>query len=255
MGDVIPGTPILETNALCRRFGGLTAVDGVTLAFRAGGVHAVIGPNGAGKTTFLNLLSGDLAPSAGRIRFRGENVGGLPAHRISRMGIGRSYQRTNIFPEFTVWENCWLGAQSRLPSSMRFFRAAERDRASFDRAERAMLLVGLGARAENIAATLSHGEQRQLELAVMLATQPSVLLLDEPMAGMSSNESARMVELLHKLRKDHTLILIEHDMDAVFALAEVITVMVNGAVLASGSPNEIRGSQAVQDAYLGEGTA
>jgi branched-chain amino acid transport system ATP-binding protein len=250
MSDVI-----LETDALCRRFGGLTAVDGVSLAFRAGGVHAVIGPNGAGKTTFLNLLSGDLAPSAGRIRFRGEDVSGLPAHRISQMGIGRSYQRTNIFPEFTVWENCWLGAQSRLPTSMRFFRSATRDKASFDRAERAMLLVGLGMRAETLAATLSHGEQRQLELAVMLATEPSVLLLDEPMAGMSSNESARMVELLQKLRHNHTLILIEHDMDAVFALAEVITVMVNGTVLASGAPDAIRGSQQVQDAYLGEGAA
>jgi branched-chain amino acid transport system ATP-binding protein len=250
MSDVI-----LETDSLCKRFGGLTAVDRVSLAFLAGSVHAVIGPNGAGKTTFLNLLSGGLTPSDGRIRFRGEDIGGLPAHQISRMGIGRSFQRTNIFPEFSVWENCWLGAQSRLPTSMRFFRAATRDKQSFDRAERAMLLVGLGARAEATAATLSHGEQRQLELAVMLATEPSVLLLDEPMAGMSANESAKMIELLQKLRANHTLILIEHDMDAVFALADEITVMVDGAVLASGAPDAVRGSQQVQDAYLGEGAA
>jgi branched-chain amino acid transport system ATP-binding protein len=194
-------------------------------------------------------------PSAGNIRFRGQDIGGLPSHRISQMGIGRSYQRTNIFHEFSVWENCWLGAQSRLPSSMRFFRAASRIGSVYDRAERAMLMAGLGSRAESLAASLSHGEQRQLEIAVMLATEPSVLLLDEPMAGMSSNESARMVELLQRLRRDHTLILIEHDMDAVFALADIVTVMVDGAVLASGAPDEIRASRAVRDAYLGEGEA
>jgi branched-chain amino acid transport system ATP-binding protein len=246
---------ILKTEGLTRRFGGLTAVDNVSLAFRTGGLHAIIGPNGAGKTTFLNLLSGSIAPSEGRIRFRGADIAGMPAHRLSRLGIGRSYQRTNIFPDYTVWENCWLGAQSRLPSSMRFFRNAERDQGCVARTERAIDLVGLDARRHTVAATLSHGEQRQLEIAVMLATEPAVLLLDEPMAGMSTLESTRMVELLQKLRADHTLVLIEHDMDAVFQLAETITVMVNGAVLASGRPEEIRGSRAVQDAYLGEGDA
>jgi branched-chain amino acid transport system ATP-binding protein len=247
--------PLLETQALSRRFGGLVAVDAVGLAIAPGEVRAIIGPNGAGKTTLLNLLSGNLPPTSGRIRFRGQDITGLAAHRVSRLGIGRSYQRTNIFPEFTVWENCWLGAQSRLPSSMRFIRAAHRRSDVAARARRALEQAGLGDRAGVTAAELSHGEQRQLELAVMLATEPSLLLLDEPMAGMSADETARMVDLIRRLRRDHTLILIEHDMDAVFAVADVLTVMVNGTVLASGPPDEIRGSKAVQVAYLGEGEA
>jgi branched-chain amino acid transport system ATP-binding protein len=245
----------LQTDGVTKRFGGLVAVDGVTLAVRTGEVHCVIGPNGAGKTTFLNLLSGDLPPSAGHIHFGERDIAGWPPYRISRLGIGRSYQRTNIFPPFTVRENCWLGAQSRQPTSMHFCRPAERNKAVAERAERAMALVGLTGRADTTAATLSHGEQRQLEIAVMLATEPTLLLLDEPMAGMSADETARMVELLRRLKQGHTLILIEHDMDAVFALADVITVMVNGAVLASGAPAAVRASRAVQDAYLGEGTA
>ncbi len=244
---------VLETETLTRRFGGLVAVDAVSLSVPAGQAHAVIGPNGAGKTTLLNLLSGDLAPTSGRMRFQGRDITNLPAYRISRLGIGRSYQRTNIFPEFTVRQNCWLGAQSRLPSSMRFFRPAKHLTAVAKRTDQALELAGLAARAGAIASTLSHGEQRQLELAVMLATEPTLLLLDEPMAGMSADESARMVDLLRRLKRDHTLVLIEHDMDAVFAVADVITVMVNGAVLASGAPEAIRGSRAVQDAYLGEG--
>jgi branched-chain amino acid transport system ATP-binding protein len=245
----------LETEALTKRFGGLVAVDAVSLRIAAGEVHAIIGPNGAGKTTLLNLLSGDLPPSAGTVRFHGRDVTGLPSHRLSRLGIGRSYQRTNIFPEFTVHENCWLGAQSRLPSAMRFVRPAHWIGAVQKRTETALALAGLEARTDTVAATLSHGEQRQLELAVMLATEPSLLLLDEPMAGMSADESNRMVDLLRRLRRGHTLVLIEHDMDAVFAVADVLTVMVNGAVLASGPPEKIRESRAVQDAYLGEGAA
>lgn len=244
---------VLETESLTKRFGGLVAVDAVTLRIAAGEVHAIIGPNGAGKTTLLNLLSGALPPSGGRVRFHGRDVTGLSAHRMSRLGIGRSFQRTNIFPEFSVRENCWLGAQSRLPSSMRFFRPAERIPAVAARTDLALTMVGLGGRADAAAASLSHGEQRQLELGVMLATEPSLLLLDEPMAGMSAAESNRMVDLLRRLRRHHTLVLIEHDMDAVFAVADVITVMVNGAVLASGPPEKIRESRAVQDAYLGEG--
>ena len=244
--------PVLETASLTKRFGGLVAVDSVALRIAAGEVHAVIGPNGAGKTTLLNLLSGDLPPTAGRVCFKGQDVTGVPAHRLSRLGVGRSYQRTNIFPEFTVRENCWLGAQSRLKSSMRFVRPADRIVTVAERTDTALALVGLDARAEAPAASLSHGEQRQLELGVMLATEPSLLLLDEPMAGMSADESRRMVELLQRLRRDHTLVLIEHDMDAVFAVADVITVMVNGTVLASGPPAQIRESRAVQDAYLGE---
>ncbi len=246
---------VLETEALTKRFGGLVAVDAVGLRITAGEVHAIIGPNGAGKTTLLNLLSGDIEPTSGRVRFRGSDVTGLPANKLSRLGMGRSYQRTNIFPEFSVRENCWLGAQSRLPTSMRFFRPADKIASVAQRTDEALAVAGLAHRAEVTAASLSHGEQRQLELAVMLATDPSLLLLDEPMAGMSADESARMVDLLRRLRRDHTLILIEHDMDAVFAVADTITVMVNGAVLASGAPDSVRASRAVQDAYLGEGGA
>ena len=243
--------PVLVTESLSKRFGGLVAVSSVSLIVQAGDVHCVIGPNGAGKTTFLNLLSGALAPSDGRIRFNGQDITGLPDHRRARLGLGRSFQRTNIFPEFTVYENCRLGAQAKLPTSMRFIRPAESDVAVRERAERAMELVGLMARREARASVLSHGEQRQLEIGVMLATEPSLLLLDEPMAGMSADETTRMVALIKRLKAGHTLVLIEHDMDAVFAVADIITVMVNGAVLASGRPEEIRRSQAVQDAYLG----
>lgn len=243
--------PALVTENLSKRFGGLVAVNTVSLTVQTGEVHCVIGPNGAGKTTFLNLLSGTLPPSDGHIRFNGQEVTALPAHRRAALGIGRSFQRTNIFPEFTVYENCRLGAQARLPTSMRFVRPAERDTTVRERAERAMEMVGLTSRREALASVLSHGEQRQLEIGVMLATEPSLLLLDEPMAGMSADETTRMVALVRRLKAGHTLVLIEHDMDAVFAVADIITVMVNGAVLASGRPEEIRRSRAVQDAYLG----
>ena len=243
---------ILEIEGLTKRFGGLVAVDAVSLRVEAGQIHCVIGPNGAGKTTLTNLLSGALPPSAGRIRFRGQDIAGWPSHRLARIGIGRSFQRTNIFPGFTVLENCWLGAQARLPSSLRFIRPAHRLGDVAERAKRALEMVDLADRADVPAATLSHGEQRQLEIGVMLATEPSLLLLDEPMAGMGPNESQRMVALLRRLKQGHTLVLIEHDMDAVFALADVITVMVNGTVLASGAPHAIRSNAAVQAAYLGE---
>ena len=245
----------LQTSGLSKRFGGLVAVDQVSLDVPRGQVHCIIGPNGAGKTTLINLLSGDLAPSAGTIRLNGRDIAGLPSHRISRLGIGRSYQRTNIFADFTVAENCWLAAQSRLPSSMRFVRPATREIDVAARAEKAIALAGLTSRATTRASSLSHGEQRQLELALMLATEPQVLLLDEPMAGMSADETLRMVTLIKRLKLGHTLVLIEHDMDAVFAVADVITVMVNGAMLASGAPETIRASRAVQDAYLGEGNS
>jgi branched-chain amino acid transport system ATP-binding protein len=245
----------LETASLTKRFGGLVAVDDVTLRVAQGAVHCVIGPNGAGKTTLINLLSGDLAPTGGQVRLAGADITGLPPYRVSQRGIGRSYQKTNIFPEFTVFENAWLAAQSRLPSSMRFFRPAARLRDVEARTVQALDMAGLGGRAQNPAGALSHGEQRQLEIALILATEPSVLLLDEPMAGMSADESQRMVALLRRLRGGHTLILVEHDMDAVFAVADVITVMVNGAVLESGPPEAIRASRTVQEAYLGEGVA
>jgi branched-chain amino acid transport system ATP-binding protein len=245
----------LETASLTKRFGGLVAVDDVTLRVAQGAVHCVIGPNGAGKTTLINLLSGDLAPTGGQVRLAGDDITGLPPYRVSKRGIGRSYQKTNIFPEFTVFENAWLAAQSRLPSSMRFFRPAARLRDVEARTVQALDMAGLGGRAQYPAGALSHGEQRQLEIALILATEPRVLLLDEPMAGMSADESQRMVALLRRLRGGHTLILVEHDMDAVFAVADVITVMVNGAVLESGPPETIRASRTVQEAYLGEGVA
>jgi branched-chain amino acid transport system ATP-binding protein len=242
----------LRTAGLRRLFGGLAAVNDVSLECHVGRLHAVIGPNGAGKTTLINLLSGELAPSAGRIEILGREVTGLAAHRISQLGVGRSYQRTNVFMRFTAFENCRLAAQSRLPSSMRFLRPAARYREANEAAERALGLTDLGSRENKIASELSHGERRQLEVAMTLATRPAVLLLDEPLAGMGAEESARMVELLRRLAPGHAILLVEHDMDAVFALADTLTVMVEGSVLASGAPADIRANDAVQRAYLGD---
>jgi branched-chain amino acid transport system ATP-binding protein len=245
-------TPALETVGLTRRFGGLAAVDDVSLSCHHGEVHAVIGPNGAGKTTLINMLSGDLPASSGRIWVRGRDVTGLSADRISQLGVGRSYQKTNVFLPFTAFENCRLAAQSRLRSSMRFFRSATRYRAVNESAERALALAGLESRAGAPVMELSHGEQRQVEIAMALATQPTILLLDEPLAGMGAEESSRIVALLERLLADHAILLVEHDMDAVFALADRLTVMANGRVLESGAPEKIRASRAVQEAYLGE---
>ena len=243
--------PALRTDRLRREFGGLTAVNDVSLECHVGRLHAVIGPNGAGKTTLINMLSGELAPSAGRIEILGSDVTGQPAHRISQLGVGRSYQRTNIFMAFTGYENCRLAAQSRLPSSMRFLRPASRYREVNEAAMRAIALAELSGREDVVAAELSHGERRQLEVAMTLATSPKVLLLDEPLAGMGAEESASMVGLLRRLVPGHAILLVEHDMDAVFALADTLTVMVNGQVLASGTPETIRANAAVQMAYLG----
>ena len=242
---------VLRTERLSKHFGGLAAVNDVSLEFFTDQIHAVIGPNGAGKTTLTSLLSGDLPCTSGRIYLDGEDIAGLSADRISQRGVGRSYQKTNIFLPFTVFENCRIAAQSRLPSSMRFIRAALAYPDVVSEAERALAEVGLEHKAREKAATLSHGEQRQLEIAMTLATRPRVLLLDEPLAGMGGEESARMVELLRKLKPAHAMMLVEHDMDAVFALADRLTVMVDGRVLASGTPDEMRASAAVQEAYLG----
>jgi branched-chain amino acid transport system ATP-binding protein len=242
---------VLTTDSLSRHFGGLAAVSNVSIACRMGEVHAVIGPNGAGKTTLINLLSGDLRPSGGAVSLYGRDVTGMSADEISRLGVGRSYQKTNVFLPFTAFENCRLAAQSRLPSSMRFIRPARRYAEVNAAAERALAAAGLEGRAGVSVAALSHGEQRQVEIAMTLATQPKVLLLDEPLAGMGAEESARIVALLQKLAREHAILLVEHDMDAVFAVADVLTVMVNGTVLASGSPEEIRSNRAVQEAYLG----
>ncbi len=252
--------PAFRTEALCRRFGGLSAVSDVSVTVETGTVHAVIGPNGAGKSTLINMLSGDLAPSEGRVILFGADVTGRAPHVISQMGVGRSYQRTNVFLPFTAFENCRLAAQSRLPSSMRFVRDAARYESVNDAARRALAAAGLRAREHTIAATLSHGEQRQLEIAMTLATRPRVLLLDEPLAGMGAEESTEMVALIRRLAAGdpaagvpaHAVLLVEHDMDAVFALANRLTVMSNGQVLASGTPDEIRANAEVQHAYLGE---
>jgi branched-chain amino acid transport system ATP-binding protein len=242
---------ILSTTRLSKSFGGLIATNNVSLEFERGIVHAIIGPNGAGKTTLINLLSGDLQPSDGSITFKGQDVTRLSPDRISLLGIGRSYQKTNIFQQFTCFENCWIAAQSRLRTSMHFFRPAERLRKVQERAERAMDLCGLLHRRDTVASAMSYGEQRQLEIGMMLATEPELLLLDEPLAGMGSEESKQVIELLRLLSKEHTLILIEHDMDAVFSIADRLTVMVNGRVLETGTVEQIRSSQAVQEAYLG----
>ena len=242
---------ILQTRYLSRHFGGLAAVNDVTLACEMGKVHAVIGPNGAGKSTLVNLLSGDLPASAGEVRFDGRDVTRLPAHRISQLGIARSYQKTNLFLPFTAFENCRLAAQSRLSNSMHFFRRALARHDVNEAARRALAQAGLPDRGDVVVSALSHGEQRQVEIAMALATNPRVLLLDEPLAGMGIEESARIVDLLRNLAANHAILLIEHDMDAVFAIADVLTVMVNGRVLESGPPSQIRASRAVQDAYLG----
>jgi len=242
---------VLEVIGLTRLFGGLRANDDVSLTVGVGEVHVVIGPNGAGKSTLINLLSGDLPPSAGRVLLDGRDVTGLPADRISRMGVGRSYQKTNIFPSFTVLENCRLAAQSRAPHPWRLFTRAETFTDTLALARRAIALAELDGRDDRIASTLSHGEQRQLEIAMSLATAPRVLLLDEPLAGMGAEESQRMVALIHKLKGDHAVLLVEHDMDAVFAVADRLTVMVEGRVLASGPPATIRANPEVQLAYLG----
>jgi branched-chain amino acid transport system ATP-binding protein len=243
---------ILRTEGLGKRFGGLEAVKGVTLELRRGEVHAILGPNGAGKSTLINLLSGDLPATTGTIRHRGKDITRLAADARSRIGIGRSFQKTSIFTQLTAYENARLAAQSRLPSAFRVLQNAYAMLSLRKEAERALAAAGLPAHDRRRAGALSHGEQRQLEIAMVLATRPEVLLLDEPLAGMGSEEAARIVELLKTLAPDHAILLVEHDMDAVFAVADVITVMVEGQVLESGLPAVIRASPAVRQAYLAD---
>ena len=242
---------LLEAKKLTRRFGGLVANQDISVTVARGVIHVLLGPNGAGKSTCINMLSGDLPPSEGTITFMGRDITGLSAAQRSRVGIGRSYQRTNIFPQFTVLENVRLAAQSRNQQPWRIFSKAMEQKWALDKAHACIEEAGLGKRADWVSGVLSHGEQRQLEIAMVLATDAQVLLLDEPLAGMGSDESAKMVELLKKLRATRGILLVEHDMDAVFAVADVITVMVNGQMLESGPPAQIRASVAVQQAYLG----
>jgi len=242
---------ILQVRELCKGFGGLAAVDHVSLEVDTGELHAVIGPNGAGKTTLINLLSGDLRATSGGIRFRGDETSALTPEQRSIQGIGRSYQKTNIFPGFSALENCRLAAQSRSPRALNWLRDALSYDEIMQQARSALNLVVLSARANDLALELSHGEQRQLEIAMCLATQPQLLLLDEPLAGMGAEESQKMVELIRRVAESHAVLLVEHDMDAVFQLAKRLTVMVDGRVLASGTPEEIRANREVQTAYLG----
>ena len=247
---------LLSAQHLTKRFGGLAAVDNVSVDLFRDRIHAVIGPNGAGKSTLTNLLSGDLPPTSGRITLSGQDIAGRSPERISRLGLGRSYQKTNIFLPFTVWDNVRLASQAKERHAawnpLNWLSAAATQRLVNQRCERALELAGLTARAQAVAGTTSHGEQRQLEIAMTLATEPTVLLLDEPLAGMGQAEAESMVALLLKLKADHAILLVEHDMDAVFALADQLTVMVNGEVIASGTPTSVRADAAVQAAYLGE---
>ena len=251
---------LLSARKLTKRFGGLAAVNGVSLDLWRGQIHAVIGPNGAGKSTLTNLLSGDLPPSAGQVQLGRTDVTGWAPERISRQGLGRSYQKTNIFLPLTVLENVRLAAQSRDAQQpwnpLRWWQDTRantiKNSATNARLESAIELSGLKDRRMAIAGAMSHGEQRQLEIAMTLATEPQVLLLDEPLAGMGVAEAERMVELLQRLKPAHAIMLVEHDMDAVFALADHLTVMVNGEVIAHGTPPEVRADPTVQAAYLGE---
>jgi branched-chain amino acid transport system ATP-binding protein len=247
--------PLLAVRGLVRRFGGLVATDGVDLNVAEGETLAVIGPNGAGKTTLIAQLSGDLAPNAGSIRFAGEDVTALPAAARSHRGLARSFQITSIFREFTALDNVALAVQAHAGHSFHFWRRAREERALREPAREMLARVGLAARAEVVAGALAHGEQRQLEIAMALATRPRLLLLDEPVAGMGIDESQRMVQLLRSLRGAHTMVLVEHDMDAVFALADRISVMVYGRVVATGAPEAIRANAEVRRAYLGEDAA
>jgi branched-chain amino acid transport system ATP-binding protein len=243
---------LLSVRGLRKRFGGLVATDGLDLDVGDGETLAVIGPNGAGKTTLIAQLSGDLAPDTGAIRFAGQDVTALGAPARSPRGLARSFQITSIFREFTALDNVALAVQAHAGHSFRFWRPARAERALREPAREMLARVGLAERAEVMAGALAHGEQRQLEIAMALATRPRLLLLDEPVAGMGIDESQRMVQLLRTLRGTHTMVLVEHDMDVVFALADRICVMVYGRVIATGAPEVIRANPEVRRAYLGE---
>jgi branched-chain amino acid transport system ATP-binding protein len=243
---------LLRVENLVRRFGGVLATDHLSLDVGQGELHAIIGPNGAGKTTLISQLTGQLLPDSGCIRFAGQDVTGLPAWRRSALGLARSFQITSLLPDFTAADNVALAAQAHAGHSFRFWGNARKEKPLRDAARSALKRVGLEQRADVVVSKLSHGEQRELELAVALATKPQLLLLDEPMAGLGVTESARMVKLLQELRREVTIVLVEHDMEAVFALADRITVLVYGRVIASGVPAEIRGNDEVKRAYLGD---
>jgi branched-chain amino acid transport system ATP-binding protein len=244
--------PLLCVKGLVRRFGGIVATDNVSLDVAQDELHAIIGPNGAGKTTLISQLTGHLTPNAGSVSLAGRDITDLPAYRRSALGLARSFQITSLLLDFTAADNVALAAQAHDGHSFRFLGDARKEKRLRDAAQAALQRVGLAERANVLVSKLSHGEQRELELAVALATGPQLLLLDEPMAGLGATESARMVKLLQQLRKEVTIVLVEHDMEAVFALADRISVLVYGRVIASGLPSEIRQNEEVKRAYLGD---
>jgi branched-chain amino acid transport system ATP-binding protein len=243
---------LLQVRDLAKSFGALRASDGVTLEVHDGETLAIIGPNGAGKTTLIGQLAGNLKPDAGAIRFAGQDITALPAPKRALRGLARSFQITSLFAEFSALENVALAAQAHAGHSFRFWRPAMRDPALLGPAREMLRVVALETRADTLAANLSHGEQRQLEVAMALATRPRLLLLDEPMAGMGAEESQRMIALLASLKQRYAIVLVEHDMDAVFRLADRISVLVYGRVIATDSPQNIRSNEEVRRAYLGE---
>ena len=246
---------MLRVDGVRKRFGGVVATDDITLAIEPGEVHALIGPNGAGKTTLISQLSGTLAPDAGRIFFLERDVTALSAHARVAAGLARSYQITSIFRSFSVLDNLALAVQARSGSSFSFWRPVASETALFDQARGILAEIGLADKADAIAATLAHGEQRALEVGLALATRPKLLLLDEPMAGMGPEESQRMIALIEELSARVTVLLVEHDMDAVFRLADRISVMVNGRLIATDAPEKIRANEEVRRAYLGDEVA
>ena len=246
---------MLELKGVSKRFGGVIATDGVTLDVKAGEIHALIGPNGAGKTTLVAQIAGDLASDGGAIVFQGADVTRAPQHQRVRAGLARSYQVTSIFRRFSVLDNLTLAVQARSGSSFSFWRPVARETALAEEARAIAADIGLSGREDAVAATLAHGEQRALEVGLALATRPKLVLLDEPMAGMGQEESHRMVALVERVRERVAVLLVEHDMDAVFRLADRISVLVSGRVIATGAPEAIRSHPEVKKAYLGEGGA
>ena len=244
--------PLLQLEQLVKRYGGLLATDHVSLALAPGELHAVIGPNGAGKTTLIGQLAGEIRPDSGRTLFDGRDITGLPTAQRALLGLARSFQITSVFPEFTVLENVALAMQAHCGHSFRFWTPVLSQAELVEPAHSAIAQTGLAERSSARVAELAHGERRQLELAMVLVARPKLLLLDEPMAGMSRQESGLVVELLGRLKGQYTMLLVEHDMDAVFALADRVSVMVNGAIVASDKPEAIRGNELVRRAYLGD---
>ena len=243
---------LLKVEGLTKRFGGVVASDNVILDVAPGELHAIIGPNGAGKTTLIGQLTGEIVPDAGRVHFEGRDITALPVYDRSLIGLARSFQITSLFPNFTALQNVALAVQAHAGHSFHFWRDARAEPELREPARVALERVGIGHRADAVVARMSHGEHRQIELAMALATKPRMLLLDEPMAGLGPDESARMVKTLRELKRELTILLIEHDMEAVFALADRITVLVYGRVIASGDPGSIRANAEVRQAYLGE---